>query len=134
MVRRELAKAAQEEQDHLAWTQSRLTELKANASLFNPLWYAGAFAMGSIAAKLGDGVSLGFVAETETQVSEHLRGHLDALPAADVRSAAIVAQMKADEEQHGAQATNLGALPLPPAAKTAMRGFAKVMTTVAYRI
>ncbi len=133
-VATELKNSAREEQDHLSWTQTRLNELKARPSLLNPLWYAGSFAMGALAARVGDGISLGFVAETERQVAQHLNGHLDALPEADARSAAIVAQMKSDEEQHGAQAQSLGAAPLPPLAAKAMRGFAKVMTTVAYRI
>lgn len=126
--------AAKEETDHLAWTQTRLDELGARASLLNPLWYAGAFGLGLVAGKLGDAVSYGFVSETEAQVEAHLHGHLDLLPAADHASRAIVAEMKADEARHGQEARELGAIDLPAPVKTLMAAAAKVMTTVAYRV
>lgn len=126
--------AAKEETDHLAWTQTRLDELGARASLLNPLWYAGAFGLGLIAGKLGDAVSYGFVAETEAQVEAHLHGHLDQLPAGDHASRAIVLEMKADEARHGQEARELGALDLPAPVKALMAAAAKVMTTVAHRI
>ena len=126
--------AAKEETDHLAWTQTRLDELGARASLLNPLWYAGAFGLGLIAGKLGDAVSYGFVSETEAQVEAHLGSHLDQLPAADHASRAIVAEMKADEARHGAEARELGAIDLPAPVKALMAAAAKVMTTTAYRI
>ncbi|MEQ1534243.1 MAG: 2-polyprenyl-3-methyl-6-methoxy-1,4-benzoquinone monooxygenase [Burkholderiaceae bacterium] len=126
--------AAKEETDHLAWTQTRLDELGARASLLNPLWYAGAFGLGLIAGKLGDAVSYGFVSETEAQVEAHLHSHLDLLPAADHASRAIVAEMKADEARHGQEARNLGAIDLPAPVKALMAAAAKVMTTVAHRV
>ena len=92
--------AARDETDHLAWTQQRLDELGARASLLNPLWYAGSFAIGWLAGRAGDAISLGFVVETERQVEQHLDEHLDRLPAGDQRSRAMVHQMKADEVRH----------------------------------
>jgi 3-demethoxyubiquinol 3-hydroxylase len=127
-------RAAKEEGDHLAWTQTRLGELGARPSLLNPLWYAGAFAMGLVAGRLGDRISLGFVAETEKQVEAHLQSHLALLPANDHASRAIVAQMRDDEAAHGLQAGQLGALDLPEPVKALMRSAARVMTTVAHRI
>ena len=126
--------AAKEEGDHLAWTAERLEELGARPSALNPLWYAGAFAMGLVAGKLGDRVSLGFVQETERQVEAHLQGHLAKLPPNDQASRAIVAQMRDDEASHALQAQEMGALELPEPVKGLMRSAAKVMTTVAYRI
>src|SRR3982751_34608 len=82
-LRRQFERAAGEETDHLAWTAERLGELGARPSLLNPLWYAGAFAIGLVAARAGDARSLGFLVETERQVERHLEGHLDRLPAAD---------------------------------------------------
>lgn len=124
--------AAQEETDHLAWTAQRLAELQSRPSLLNPLWYAGAFALGLVAGKAGDKLSLGFVVETERQVERHLAGHLDALPAADVQSRAIVEQMRADEVRHGETALGLGAVELPGVVKAAMGVAGKVMTKTAY--
>jgi ubiquinone biosynthesis monooxygenase Coq7 len=126
--------AAREETDHLAWTQQRLEELGARASALNPLWYLGAFGLGLLAGRLGDRVSLGFVAETERQVEAHLDGHLDRLPAGDTASRAVVNQMKLDEARHAAQAWSAGAQELPAPAKALMRLAARVMTTVAHRI
>ena len=134
-LRAQLAEASREETDHLAWTQQRLNDLKGRPSLLNPLWYAGAFAIGYAAGKLGgDKVSLGFVVETERQVEAHLQSHMDLLPAADNTSRAIVAQMKADEIAHAQMAMKAGAVELPGPVKSVMQLAAKVMTTVAHRI
>ena len=133
-LREHFTAACKEETDHLAWTQSRLDELGERTSLLNPLWYAGAFALGLVAGRLGDRVSLGFVAETEKQVEAHLQSHLALLPANDHASRAIVVQMRDDEARHAAQAKEAGALELPQQVKDLMRAAAKVMTTVAYRI
>jgi ubiquinone biosynthesis monooxygenase Coq7 len=134
-LRAKLAEASREETDHLAWTAQRLHELNDRPSLLNPLWYAGAFAIGYAAGKLGgDRVSLGFVVETERQVEAHLQSHMDKLPAADSASRAIVAQMKADEIAHAQMAQKSGAVELPGPVKALMKTAAKVMTTVAHRI
>lgn len=134
-LRAQLAEASREETDHLAWTQQRLKDLKDRPSLLNPLWYAGAFAIGYAAGKLGgDKVSLGFVVETERQVEAHLQSHMDRLPAADSASRAIVAQMKADEMAHAQMAMKAGAVELPGPVKSLMQLASKVMTTVAHRV
>jgi ubiquinone biosynthesis monooxygenase Coq7 len=133
-VRARYAEAAREEEDHLAWTQARLAELDARPSLFNPLWYAGSFAIGLAAGVAGDRANLGFVVETERQVEEHLTAHIERLPANDTRSRAIVTQMRDDEARHGAMATDAGAVPLPFPVRRAMRAAADVMRAVAYRI
>ncbi len=131
-VRQQLAKSQREEEDHLAWTAARLRELDSRPSLLNPLWYAGAFTIGMVAARLGDAQSLGFVVETERQVEAHLNSHLDRLPAQDAKSRAIVEQMRQDEVEHGAAADALGAAGLPAPVRTVMRGMARVMTSTAY--
>ncbi|MCS6945688.1 MAG: 2-polyprenyl-3-methyl-6-methoxy-1,4-benzoquinone monooxygenase [Sutterellaceae bacterium] len=126
--------AAQQEVDHLAWTERRMEELGGRPSLLNPLWYAGAFTIGLLAARFGDRVSLGFMAETERQVEAHLLNHLQRLPAEDRRSRAIVAAMKADEAQHAEHAMALGGAELPWLARQAMRLAARVMTRTAHYI
>ncbi len=134
-LRAQLAEASREETDHLAWTEQRLKDLKDRPSFLNPLWYAGAFAIGYAAGKLGgDKVSLGFVVETERQVEAHLQSHMDRLPAADSASRAIVAQMKADEMAHAQMAMKAGAVELPGPVKSLMQLASKVMTTVAHRV
>lgn len=131
---RQLEAAGREETDHLAWTRERLDELGARPSLLNPLWYAGAFGLGLLAGRLGQGLSLGFVVETERQVEAHLASHMDRLPAQDQASRAIVAQMKDDEARHARDAQAAGATELPTPVKGLMRLAAKVMTTVAHRV
>ena len=126
--------AAREEEEHLAWTQARLTALGDRTSLANPLWYAGSFAIGVAAGLAGDRASLGFVAETERQVEEHLTAHMERLPDADRKSRAVVDQMRDDEIRHGAMAVEAGAVPLPYPVKRLMRAAADVMRAVAYRI
>lgn len=133
-LREAFGDAAREETDHLAWTESRIRELGGRTSLLNPLWYGGAFAIGLVAARMGDRASLGFMAETEKQVEQHLRGHLDRLPVADTASRAIVDQMRIDEARHGQTAADLGGIDLPLPAKMAMRVAAKVMTTTAHYV
>jgi ubiquinone biosynthesis monooxygenase Coq7 len=133
-LRSQMAQAAREETDHLAWTQQRLDELGDRTSWLNPLWYAGAFGIGMLAGRLGDALSLGFVVETERQVEQHMASHLDRLPAADARSRAIVEVMKDDERRHADQASAAGAAALPAPVRWLMRGAAKVMTTTAHRL
>jgi ubiquinone biosynthesis monooxygenase Coq7 len=127
-------RAAREEEDHLAWTSKRLEALDSRPSLLNPLWYAGALAIGFAAGRFGDRVSLGFMAETERQVEHHLDGHLDALPEADHESRAIVEQMRADEAAHGKAALDAGAVELPFPARALMRAASRLMTRTAYHI
>ena len=124
--------AAAEENDHLAWCELRLRELNGRTSLLNPVWYAGSFAIGALAGALGSSTSLGFVAETERQVETHLRGHIELLGNADVRSTAILEQMTHDEMQHGAQATSQGAKELPFPVAAAMRLTSRLMTKGSY--
>jgi 3-demethoxyubiquinol 3-hydroxylase len=131
-TRRMLLDAAREETDHLAWCESRLRELESRPSLLNPLWYAGSFFIGALAALAGDRASLGFVVETERQVEGHLDEHLGRLPAADLRSRAIVQQMRADEAAHGANARAAGGAELPGPIRALMRRTAGIMTGTAY--
>jgi ubiquinone biosynthesis monooxygenase Coq7 len=133
-VREFMLHAAREETDHLAWCETRLKELGAQPSVLNPLWYAGSFGIGAVAALLGDKASLGFVAETERQVEGHLKSHLDRLPAEDTRSRAIVQAMVHDEVGHGRQAESAGAATLPGPVRELMRRTARVMTHTAYRL
>lgn len=131
-TRRALAYAAFEETEHLNWTEHRLAELGSRKSFLNPLWYAGSLAMGVIAGKCGDEWNLGFLAETERQVEQHLQSHLGSLPAHDRRSREIVEQMKVDEIGHARTAVRLGARELPPPVKYAMRAVSGAMTRTTY--
>ena len=133
-LQRQFEAAAREESDHLAWTRRRLQDLNDRASLLNPLWYAGAFGIGLLAGRLGTGISLGFVAETERQVEAHLQSHLERLPATDHASRAIVQQMMEDEARHADDARAAGGVELPTPVKLAMRLAAKVMTRTAHHV
>jgi ubiquinone biosynthesis monooxygenase Coq7 len=127
-------RAALEEEDHLAWTARRLQALDSRPSLLNPLWYAGALAIGFAAGRLGDKVSLGFMAETERQVERHLESHLDTLPPGDRESRAVVEQMRIDEAAHAKAAMDAGGVELPLPVRSLMRAASKVMTRTAYYI
>lgn len=131
-TREKMQQAAAEENDHLAWCEQRLEELGDRKSLLNPIWYAGSFAIGGIAGLAGDKWNLGFVAETERQVVEHLDGHLTALPETDLRSREIVEQMRADEAEHAEMAVDAGAAPLPESVRQAMKLVSGFMTRTAY--
>ncbi len=126
--------AAREEEDHLSWLAERLNTLDARPSLLNPLWYVGAFAIGFIAGKMGDRISLGFMAETERQVELHLDTHLQKLPANDHASRAIIEQMRTDEIAHGRAASDAGGVELPSPVRDLMRMSSRVMTYTAYYI
>ena len=134
VVRDALRQAAWEETEHLNWTERRIAELGGRKSLLNPLWYGGSLAIGVVAGKLGDDWNLGFLAETEHQVEAHLDGHLTSLPATDLRSRAVVDQMKADEIRHAETAVHLGARDLPGPVKLAMAAMSRVMTSTAYHL
>ena len=131
-IEAQIQEAADEEFDHLAWCEERIHELGEDVSKLSPVWYAGAFAIGAASGILGDKWSLGFIAETEKQVCAHLDSHLEALPAEDVKSRAIVEQMRDEEEEHGDNAIEAGAAELPAPVKRLMQLTAKVMTKTAY--
>jgi ubiquinone biosynthesis monooxygenase Coq7 len=133
-LKRGFEQAAREEEDHLAWTMQRLRELDSRPSLLNPLWYTGSLALGFIAGRFGDRVSLGFMAETERQVEKHLNSHMTSLPANDHASRAIVDQMRTDEAAHAVAATDAGGVELPFPVRALMRATSKVMTRTAYYI
>lgn len=128
-----LQDAADEEVDHLAWCEDRLRELDSQPSRLAPLWYAGSYTIGALAGLAGDKWSLGFIEETERQVTAHLETHLAKLPAGDQRSRQIVEKMREDEIEHADSAHNAGAARLPDPIKKAMTGVAKVMTTASFR-
>ena len=131
-VQRRLELAAQEETEHLAWTAKRVHELGGHLSVLNPLWYSGSLAMGAFAGLLGDKWNLGFLAETERQVGEHLQSHLQKLPEQDEKSRAIVQQMYVDETAHADMAVELGGATLPQPVQLAMQLNGKLMTNTVY--
>lgn len=131
-VQKTLMQAAREETEHLAWTEQRISELGGRKSFLNPLWYGGSFAIGFVAGLLGDKWNLGFLAETERQVEEHLSSHLHRLPFNDQKSRAIVTQMKIDEASHATMALSHGGAELPAPVKVAMKLGSKIMTKTAY--
>jgi ubiquinone biosynthesis monooxygenase Coq7 len=127
-----LKQAAIEETEHLAWCETRITELGGHTSLLTPLFYAGSFTMGVIAGALGDKWNLGFLAETEKQVGEHLANHLEKLPQSDQKTRRIIQQMQLDEAKHASEAKQYGAAELPAPAKFLMKKVSKLMTTSSY--
>lgn len=131
-LRGRLLLAAEEEHDHLAWCEARVTELGERTSRLGPLWYGGSFTFGALAGLAGDRISLGFLAETEKQVVEHLDGHLSRLPRGDARSRCIVAQMRQDEAEHQDSALQHGGGALSLPVRAAMRAAAQVMTSLSY--
>ena len=133
-TRKVLARAADEEVEHLAWTAQRVEQLGGRLSLLNPLFYAGAFAMGALSGLRGDKWNLGFLAETERQVEGHLEGHLERLPPADLKSRAILDQMKDDEARHAHSAVELGAAELPGPVRLAMKIGSGMMTRTSFWI
>ena len=133
-VRNSLRAAAAEEADHLVWCRQRLQELGARPSVFDPLWFAGSFALGAAVGLLGDKISLGFVEATEDRVVRHLEGHEARLPEADERTRAVLRQMRADEGRHGARAIDAGGQLFPEPVKQVMAAVAAVMTTLSYRL
>ena len=127
-----LKHAAQEETEHLAWCETRISQLGGHTSLLNPLFYAGSFTMGAVAGALGDKWNLGFVAETEKQVEAHLASHLEKLPESDQKTRKIIEQMQRDEAKHADEAKQLGAAELPTPVKFLMKQMSKLMTTSSY--
>ncbi|MDH5613187.1 MAG: 2-polyprenyl-3-methyl-6-methoxy-1,4-benzoquinone monooxygenase [Gammaproteobacteria bacterium] len=133
-VREKLQQAALEENDHLAWTETRLQELGDRTSFLNPIWYLGSLAIGAFAGAIGDKWNLGFLAETEHQVVDHLNEHLKEIPKQDQRSRAILEQMRIDEARHATTALNYGGAELPGPVKGLMSLMSKLMTITTYRI
>ncbi|KTC75345.1 ubiquinone biosynthesis protein [Legionella birminghamensis] len=133
-VREQMKQAASEEVDHLAWCEQRLKELGSEPSLLNPFWYLGSLMLGALAGFAGDKVSLGFLAETENQVSAHLKSHLKRLPPQDNKSRVIIEEMERDEANHAHEALEAGAMDLPLPVKRIMSMVSELMTKTAYYI
>ena len=133
-AREALQQAAAEERDHLSWCRSRLDELDARPSLLDPLFYGASFAMGALTGLAGDKISLGFVEATEDQVVQHLEQHLDDLPPDDLKSRAVLDQMRVDESKHGAEALKMGGQAFPAPVKQVMTLISRLMTQSTYRI
>ena len=133
-VKAALARSAEEEIEHLAWTEQRIAELGGRRGLLNPLWYAGSYVVGAASGLAGDRWNLGFLAETERQVVEHLDGHLERLSHQDAKTRAIIVAMKRDEARHATTALHSGGVELPLPLRVAMRVASRVMTTTAYWI
>ncbi len=133
-VRQSMEDAANEEVDHLAWCEERLEQLDSRPSALNPLWYTLSYGMGAVAGLAGDRWSLGFVAETEDQVCEHLEEHLHQLPENDAKSRAIIEQMIKDEKHHGESARSAGGADLPAPIKQAMTVMSEVMKKTTYHV
>ncbi len=131
-VRADMDRAAREENDHLAWCERRIRELGSRTSVFNPIFFAGSFVVGAVAGAIGDRWSLGFVAETENQVVRHLDRHLDRLPEPDVKSRAVLRQMRTDEARHAAKAKEAGGMDLPLPVRLMMGATSKLMTKTSY--
>lgn len=131
-IKTQMNQAAVEEIDHLAWCEERLSELGSKPSILNPLWYCGSIFLGALAGMAGDKISLGFVAETERQVTSHLQKHLQSIPTEDKKTKAILEQMQEDEEHHAAQAVAAGAAELPYPIKQLMNTVSKIMTRTSY--
>lgn len=131
-VREKMIAAAAEEVEHLAWCEQRLRELGSRPSVSNPLWYLGSFTLGALAGLAGDRFSLGFVAETERQVSLHLQKHLQSLPPQDLKTKAVLERMLEDESHHAETALMAGGLPLPEIIRQGMQKSSKLMTETTY--
>jgi len=133
-IKAALAKAAREEADHLAWSAQRVRELGGRLSLLNPLWYAGSLALGYAAGRFGDRWNLGFLAETERQVEQHLQGHIERLGGRDAKTLAVIEGMQREEAGHRRTAEALGARELPAPVRGGMRRAARLMTALSYWI
>ena len=133
-VKQAMHQSAQEEVDHLVWCETRLDELGSHPSVFTPLWYGMSFGLGAVAGAISNEFSLGFVAETEAQVSEHLQDHIGQLPAQDTRSREILAKMDTEELHHRELALNSGGAALSPPIRHTMRWMANCMKTTAYHL
>ena len=131
-VKEQMTQAAAEEIEHLAWCEKRLAELDSKPSLLNPIWYGGSLLLGALAGLAGDKISLGFVAETERQVTAHLQSHLRRIPAEDSKTKVILEQMQVDEEHHAETAVQAGAVELPYLVKKVMSAVSKLMTKSSY--
>ncbi|MEX2488865.1 MAG: 2-polyprenyl-3-methyl-6-methoxy-1,4-benzoquinone monooxygenase [Pseudomonadales bacterium] len=133
-VEQRMKDAAREEEDHLAWCETRIKELDSHVSYLNPFWYTTSFALGAATGLLGDKISLGFVAATEEGVCKHLDDYMDRLPSEDVRSREILAQMRTDESQHATNALAAGGTRFPQPIKRLMHRVSGLMTGSAWWI
>jgi ubiquinone biosynthesis monooxygenase Coq7 len=128
---KQLFQAADEEKTHLQWCSNRIQALGDRTSFLNPLWAVGSFGIGVIAGLAGDKISLGFLAETEQQVTQHLIKHQAEISPNDKESLKILKQMQLDEERHATHAIAEGGVIFPKSVCFAMSCISKIMTVTA---
>ena len=129
-----LKHAAIEEIDHLNWCEQRIEELGGKTSYLNPIFYMSSFSLGAIAGKIDNKFNLGFLEETEKQVTAHLEGHIKKISKNDKKTHAILEQMKYDEQCHQKTAKSLGSKELPSLFQKIMNATSKLMTKTTYWI
>ena len=133
-IKKELYKMCNEEKEHLNLCNKRLAELKGKTSLANPGWYASSFVLGCVAGITSKKWGLGFIEETEEQVTSHLNEYIDKLPSEDSISKDILIRIKEDEIQHKKSAEKIGSKELPSQIKKGMNILSKIMKGISYRI
>ena len=133
-IKEELEKAAEEEIDHLVWCDERIQELDGKTSKLNSIFYSGSFLLGAFTSIVDEKYNLGFLAETEKQVTNHLSNHLKQIDKSDKKTIKIIETMKDDEEEHANSALKMGAKNLPRPMKKFMMYASKVMTKTTFYI
>lgn len=133
-IKEELEKAAEEEIDHLVWCDKRINELGGKKSKLNPIFYSGSFLLGAFTSIVDERYNLGFLAETEKQVTKHLSNHLNQIDKSDIKTIKIIEAMRDDEEEHANSALKMGAKNLPHPLKKIMGYASKVMTKTTFYI
>ena len=125
--RERMAQAAREEETHLRWCRQRILALGGRPSALAPGFYGLSFAMGMAAGALSSSRGLGFVAETEYQVRDHLDDVLRHLPADAEADRAVVERIRADETEHAEGAMGAGGRRPGPVGAWLMRAASEIM-------
>ena len=128
-----LMEASQEEFNHLELCYRRLSELGEKESRLSPIWFVGSIIIGSYFGLKGDKSSLGFVAETERQVENHLMGQLAKVSTKDSKTKSLLESMINDERAHGGEAERRGGVIKSDKVRTIMTLVSEVMKQISYK-
>jgi len=106
---RAIARMAGQEAHHRAVFDRLLAQRGVRPTALQPLWSVAGFALGAVTAAIGPKAAMACTVAVETEIDRHYAEQLDALGDDDPELSAMIAEFKAEEAEHKAEALEAGA-------------------------
>jgi 3-demethoxyubiquinol 3-hydroxylase len=106
---RSIAHMAEQEERHLSEFDRLILERGVRPTILQPFWNAAGFALGAVTAAIGPEAAMACTAAIETEIDEHYSEQLTQLGTSDPELSNMIADFRADEQEHKATALAQGA-------------------------